>query len=135
MIRVLLVEDDHRVMEVLEWMFASARTVKVVGTARSYHSALRFIKSHPIDLATIDVHLGSYNGMDLCRLLRRTQPQVYIAVCSSDSTLENRQIAGSLGVQSFLAKPVDKEDVLELISDYTRWRERHLFLSAGHLKP
>lgn len=118
MVRVLLVDDMPDILEVLELMFSFQPDVEIVGTARNNDEALAILKHKTVDIISIDIYMGSYNGFDLCRAIRRSMPNVFITMCSSEGSPANRRLALSLGAHFFLEKPIRLEDVQSLVSAY-----------------
>lgn len=126
MVRILLVDDIPDALEVLEMIFAVNPNVEIVGTARNNDEALEVLKHTVVDLISIDIYMGMYNGFDLCRTVRRKMPQIFITMCSSEGSLENRRFASSLGAHFFLEKPVSIKNVSDLIDSYQQWSVRTL---------
>jgi CheY-like chemotaxis protein len=129
-VRVLLVDDSREVLEVLELVYSFHPSIAVVGTALNNVEALDFLKHNLVDVISIDINMGKYNGFDLCRTVRRTMPHVFITMCSAVASDENQRIAQSLGAHYFLQKPVGIDDIQQLIDAYYAWRNKHRLVSA-----
>ncbi|MCL6446370.1 MAG: response regulator [Alicyclobacillus sp.] len=121
MIRALLVDDSPEILEVLRMMCQATGEIEVVATARNNQEAMAALEHIDIDLISIDILMGSFNGLDLCRSVRRRSPDVFITICSAESSEDNRRLAASCGAQHFLDKPVRMEALNELIGAYRVW--------------
>ncbi|MCL6442299.1 MAG: response regulator [Alicyclobacillus sp.] len=121
MVRVILVDDAPELLEVLKWMYSLHPDVQVVGTARNNDEALELLKRIEVDIISIDIYMGKYNGFDLCRSVRKMMSHIFVTMCSSEGSGENKRIADSLGAHYFLKKPVQPQHIQELIDTYLRW--------------
>jgi CheY-like chemotaxis protein len=82
-----------------------------VGTARDGWEALRAIKSHPWDLAIVDLDLPpvmdlALTGWDLVRILRAYDGRVAVLVVSAEEGPAVREKLVELRVNGFLGKPI-----------------------------
>lgn len=109
--KVLAIEDQPgaalQLMAVLQALGHEAEHVKGSGEAwrRLTLGGYRAIVS--------DWRLPGLDGLDLCRMIReRGGDYVYFILISSNRvTKENRQLALAAGVDDFLAKPVDADEL------------------------
>lgn len=122
MISVLLVDDMPELLEVLEMMLIRNPEVHVVGKARNINQADDILQNHTVDLISIDIHMGEYNGFDLCRTVHSTLPHTFITMCSGDGTEENKKFALSCGAHYFLQKPIGLDGIEQLFSEYYQWK-------------
>jgi DNA-binding response OmpR family regulator len=102
-IRVLLVEDDRDIAEPLAR--ALVREGYEVSEAGDGFDALDAVQRAPPDLIILDIGLPGLNGLDVCRHVRETRPEVPILMLTArDGELET--IAGlDAGADDYVTKP------------------------------
>ncbi|MBO0702493.1 MAG: response regulator [Candidatus Dormibacteraeota bacterium] len=111
MSRILLVEDDEAISELLCLNLEAAG--HDVLTARDGVSGLRAARTGGPDVMLLDVMLPRMNGIDVCRKVRRSDPTPIIML-----TAREERIAAALeaGADACLTKPFSMRDVLARIS-------------------
>jgi DNA-binding NtrC family response regulator len=108
-IRVLIVEDDPRVREML---------VRVVQTA-GFHAlavwsgeeAVRHIEKQAFDIAILDYHLPRIDGLTTLRKLRQSVPNLQGIVLTGYANLDVAKQAIHLDVVEFLTKPCQRGEL------------------------
>jgi len=105
MIRILLVEDDESIMEML------ANSLSAMGDYRIFQapngkSALNFREE--FDLILLDVMLPDVNGIELCSLLRKKHscPIIFISCLDDRSTITEALFQGG---DDYVVKPIDSQ--------------------------
>lgn len=125
--KVLTVEDDSIARAVLDG------TLRALGhepvNTESGVQAWEFMQALPVRVVVSDWMMDGIDGLELCRLIRgrKNRDYVYFILLSSlSATHENRQQALAAGVDDFLTKPVNQEElwmrlhVAERILGFTR---------------
>src|SRR5262245_40292341 len=101
---VLLVDDDRSLCELL-----CARLNQHGVPTRSFGSAeeaLALTEDHEFDAVVTDLSMAGMDGIDLCRLLSATRPDVPVIVMTAHGTLETAIAAIRAGAYDFITKPV-----------------------------
>jgi CheY-like chemotaxis protein len=109
--RILVAEDNEESLELLR-EFLEGLDYSVAG-ATDGNRALDMGSSGRCDLMIMDVHMPLYEGTEVLRMLRaghRVRPVKVIAL-TADLEPETRQELESAGVDGFLSKPVDLEQL------------------------
>ena len=115
-LKVLVAEDNRINQQVIERMLSSAgHTVTLVGDGEQALQALEFGE---FDIVLMDVNMPVMNGLDAVKLHRfatggRDSPP-FIAL-TADATDETRRQCEEAGIAAHLTKPVDMEQLLEVI--------------------
>ncbi len=111
--KVLTVEDDAIVQHVLRGILTAAG--HEVLPARDGDEALRLFQDQPVDLVISAWQLpGGLDGIELCEALRafRIPRYVYFILVTADSiTSSSYGAAVARGVDDFLPKPLDREQI------------------------
>jgi two-component system phosphate regulon response regulator PhoB len=109
---VLVVDDDPRVLELLEIAFES-HGFKVVKAADGDAAIHRIAAERP-DLMVMDVRLPKKSGIEVLEILRRdpTDAQMPVIVISGTSDTDARLRAFTSGADDFVAKPFSPKELI-----------------------
>jgi DNA-binding response OmpR family regulator len=112
---ILVIDDDPWTREALVSILR--RAGYQVATVDDFDGGLDAGRyPHPYQVAVVDYHLPTRNGLEVARQLRELQPDCRIVLISS----ELPQLAEMAGqdpvVDRFLAKPFSKDAILEVIA-------------------
>ena len=109
--RILVVDDDKRVLELLEIAFSN-QGFRVL-MASDGEEAIRHAAHEKPDLIVLDVRLPRRSGLDVCELLRRDAPDgVPIVMVSAAVETETRLQAFARGADDFLPKPFSPKELV-----------------------
>jgi len=109
-IKVLLVEDDLNLGFLLnEFLEENNYEVKL---CRDGESAFRSWNSSKFDFCILDVMLPKMDGYTLTRLIRENNKMVPILLLTAKSLKEDKIQGFRLGVDDYLTKPFDEEELL-----------------------
>lgn len=112
-LRILAVEDEEMVRQVLEGMLRDSYDVDM---AECGENALELMKNNQYDLALIDIALpGRLNGLDLACRLRKNSPSTRIIFLTGLSLPPERQEAVMELGDDLLQKPFTLEDIEEAV--------------------
>ncbi len=124
--RVLLIEDDERLLETL------ASSLRVAGYAVDASSdgieGLYLGEEFPIDLAIIDLGLPEMPGLDVIRELRSRGRDFPILVLTARSEWQDKVAGLEAGADDYLTKPFHIEELMARINALMR-------RSGGHARP
>lgn len=122
--RVLIVEDDRRLRELLATSIADMGLTPTA--AASAESALRLIRAgEPFAIALVDLNLPGMDGLDLCEHLRQTTPPAELIILTGFGDLNAARRAIRLEVVDFLTKPCGMDELERaLLQARTRWLDR-----------
>lgn len=101
--RVLIVDDDRRVREMLLDAVADMG-FEVSGVANA-EAAIKSIAQEEPDIAILDLNLPGMGGLDLFEQMRQRCPMVQVIILSGYGDLEAAKRAIRLDVVDFLGKP------------------------------
>jgi two-component system, NarL family, response regulator DevR len=112
-VRVFLLDDHEIVRRGLTELIRTAPDLEVVGEAGSAADALRRIPAARPDVALLDVRLADGNGIDVCREIRSSHPEVKCLMLTSfddDEALFSAVMAGASG---YLLKQIRETDIID----------------------
>ncbi len=112
--RVLIVDDNGVVQDILRQFFETRYTVEVAANASQ---ALGLIVRQTPDVVLLDVKMPGLDGLSLLKSLRQTGVAVPIFVMTGYDSLQVAQDALNSGANAYLPKPFDLLHLDRLIAD------------------
>jgi len=113
MARILIVDDDLSLREVLEIALEKARYT--VRCAADTASAWRILESEGADLALIDLRLGTESGLDLLRRIHEAGLNIPTVMITAYADPQSAVEAIKLGARDYIPKPFDLDEMLLLV--------------------
>ena len=114
-VNVLLV-DDHPVVRLgIRQMLVNEPSLAVCGEADTMEAALHACRTLDVDLAIVDLSLGSASGLELIKQLHEEHPNLLILVLSMHDETLFAQRALRAGARGYLQKQEAIDGLLEAI--------------------
>src|SRR6202158_2732877 len=115
--RVLVVEDDEGIREMLKYNLATAGFS--VQEASDGAAGLRTARTAKPDLILLDLMLPGMSGFDFCRALRKSSRVPIIMITAKDAEVD--KIVGlELGADDYITKPFSVREVLARVNAVLR---------------
>lgn len=108
--RILLVEDEERLMEVVT-LNLELEGYDVVPAVNGKQAMERFHEG-PFDLILLDVMLPHMDGFSVCRSIRLENRKVPILFLTAKNSAQDRVMGLKIGGDDYLVKPFDLEELL-----------------------
>lgn len=125
MFRFFLAEDDASQRSALRRsLLWAAHGFSCIGEAADGELAIPALRSDPPDLLVTDLHMPFLDGLELCRQVRQELPGTKLLLLSGSATQGELQSALALGVDGYLAKPVDPEQLTQILQRIRTQLER-----------
>jgi two-component system phosphate regulon response regulator PhoB len=121
--RILIVEDEQSIAEVLEYNLAKEGFV--VDLDFRGDTALESIRSNPPDLILLDLMLPGLDGLEICRLIKR-DPQtasIPLVILTAKGEEVDRIVGLELGADDYIPKPFSPREVVLRIKAVLRRSE------------
>jgi DNA-binding response OmpR family regulator len=109
MMKILLVDDERRIIEVLEAYLE--REGYEIHTADNGIDALKKVKTVNPDLIVLDLMLPDISGEEVCRLVRK-ESEVPILMLTAKSTEDDRIKGIVMGADDYVTKPFSPREVV-----------------------
>lgn len=119
--KVLVVEDDPRISDVLE--YALKTEGYEVQTAQRGREAIELAKSSSPSLIVLDVGLPDIDGFEVCRVVR-TFSDVPVIFLTSRSDEIDRVVGLEIGGDDYVVKPFSPRELLARIKAIRRRNDR-----------
>jgi two-component system response regulator RegX3 len=116
--RILVVEDEHRLREgLVDLLSAADHDVTAVGDGRT---AVETGISETFDLVLLDLMLPQMDGIEVCRRLRQSRPSLPILMLTARGS-EDEKVAGfAAGADDYVTKPFGVRELLARIEVFAR---------------
>lgn len=108
--RILIVDDDDEIRELLEFDIASSGYF--VDTAKDGLEGLNKALNNTYDLVLLDVMMPKMNGFEVCKNIRQAKLAVPILMLTAKGTIDDKTIGFDSGADDYLVKPFDIQEVL-----------------------
>lgn len=122
--RVLIVDDEKEIREVLSDLLNSSYDCVTVASAED---ALAALEDGDYDLVISDIMMGGMSGLELIPRVRAVAPEVVVIMISGVQTIESAIAALRAGSFDYIMKPFDIRHVEAAVS---RALEHHRLLEA-----
>lgn len=118
-IKLALVDDDQLVVQLLSDLFSIQNDFEVLITANGGKAFLETLhqKKEAIDIVVLDLKMRDGDGIFTIGELKKEFPKLKVVVLSSHA---GKQFTGhmiKLGVNAFLPKELDKEELLAILKE------------------
>lgn len=112
---VLIVDDEESLLLTIQAGFDSYKDSFEVVTARNGKEAVAVLESLPISLVVTDIKMPEMDGFELLGYLKNDFPQIPVIVMTAFGTPEIETRLSQTGMIRMLEKPVDFEELTQLI--------------------
>ena len=116
MLRLLIADDEELVRRGLSVLIQrEAPEIDLVGAAVNGEDALAIVARTNPDVVLTDIRMPGVDGLQLIEALRAENPDLCFVILSGYDEFEFARRALSLGVEEYLLKPVDADELLALL--------------------
>jgi signal transduction histidine kinase len=117
---ILVVDDEPANRRLLRACLQGTYTVHDVDGASA---ALELLARTPIDLVLLDVMMPGMGGLELCREIKRTQPEYLpVILVTGFGRQQDRNAGLQAGADDFVTKPFDRHELLLRVRTFVRLR-------------
>jgi PAS domain S-box-containing protein len=115
---ILVVEDEE-----INWLYIHEILKSQAELLHAVNGvvALDIISKNPdIDLVLMDIKLPDINGLELTRMIKSLNKNLPVVAQTAYALAGDREKAFNAGCVEYLTKPVRRDDLLNLVSDFSR---------------
>lgn len=116
MLKLLIVDDEYYTCEgikrAINW---EKYNVEIAGVASDGRAAIEIVENSHIDIIITDIKMRGMNGLDMSETLRKNGYTGQIIIMSGYQYFEYAQRAIESNVKRYLVKPIDFEELEEVI--------------------
>ncbi|MGD0175682.1 MAG: response regulator [Candidatus Bathyarchaeia archaeon] len=114
--RILVIDDEESIRRTVSMTLQ--RAGYVVDTAENGKQAIEKAKANFYNLALIDIRLPDIEGTELLTALKETTPKMVKIILTGYPALQNAVKAINKGVDYYLIKPVNTDELLRVIKEH-----------------
>jgi len=116
--QVLIIDDEPDIRELLE--LTLGRMNLETRAAANLEEARNLLANYDFDLCLTDMRLPDGNGIDMVRHIQDVHPEMPVAVITAYGNMETAVTALKAGAFDFIAKPVDLDDLRNIVRSALR---------------
>jgi CheY-like chemotaxis protein len=109
--RILIIDDDARVLFVLHAALRKLGSQHEIATARNGREALEKMSEAPFDLVITDLKMPGLDGVELTGRIRASNPTTAVIWITAYSCKGLESDAARLGVNDCLEKPLEPTEI------------------------
>ena len=126
---LLVVDDEEGPRTSLKVVFKNEYEVLV---ASNGEDALKFARTHKVDIAILDILMHGMSGVELLRELKSLDEDIEVIMLTAYETLETARQALRLGAREYLNKPFDIAALRSAARNALAKRRANLELKSAH---
>jgi two-component system response regulator GlrR len=115
--KIMLVDDDHGFLRLLSMRLGAEGFL--VETASSGRECLSKLESFLPDVMISDLRMDNMDGMELYGRVQKQMPYLPVIMITAHGSIPEAVAATQQGVFSFLPKPIDRQQLFDLIQQAT----------------
>jgi len=116
--RILVVDDDRTIGEMLKFMLGSMGYLPVISNRpeQTTHNVV----SGAVDLVILDQFMFGASGMEVCRELRKNEATANVPILMMSAQTEVKKKCLGAGASDFISKPFEMDALLSKIEAMLR---------------
>ena len=118
---LLVVDDDPALCSLV--VDGLGREGFAVRSSIAAQEALDVITAGGVDIALVDINMPGMNGLELCRRILDSRPEIVVIVISAFGSLETAVAAIRAGAYDFVTKPFEIEQLVVAVERARQHRE------------
>ena len=130
MYRVIIVDDEpvirRGLRETIEW---DALGLEVAGEAADGAEALKLIREIRPEILITDIRMPEMDGIELIREVKKLELNIKITILSGYSDYDYLKAAIRLGVDNYLLKPIDNDELISNLKNAVSEIEKEAAIS------
>lgn len=79
-------------------------------------AALGHVRTHPVEVAILDIRLKKKSGVDMLAELKQVSPHIQVIMLTGYPTLETARQSKEWGAFDYCIKPIDKKELEEKVA-------------------
>ncbi|BAZ13674.1 two-component response regulator [Calothrix sp. NIES-4071] len=111
-IKILLVEDDELFRLGLRIRLQQEENIEIVAEATDGETAIELVDSCQLDVVLLDIGLPGIGGVETCRIIKQSHPQLPILILTSYSEPSLLTQIIEAGAQGYCLKGIGSEKLL-----------------------
>ena len=110
MFEILVIDDDKNTRRLMNAILLGAGYKPVL--AEDGEKALEIYNTHHVDMVIADIMMPNLDGYEFTKILRKSNQDIPIIMVSAKELPDDRKKGFKAGIDDYLVKPVDEEELL-----------------------
>lgn len=112
MYRVLIADDEPFILDGLKYVINwEEHGLEITSTVKNGIEALEVLENIRIDILITDIRMPKMDGLDLIREIRQRAINTKVVIMSGYTEFEYAREAARLGIENYILKPVQEEEL------------------------
>lgn len=116
MIKALLIDDEKHCIFTLEYILDTFENIEVVATTQDSTTAKALIEKYQPDIVFLDIEMPKMNGFDVINQFESIPFKVVFTTAYDQYAIK----ALKINALDYLLKPIDEDDILQVIEKYQK---------------
>jgi len=113
----VLVADDHQLMiDGIKTVLQDVPEIQITEEAHNGLEVLSRVKHNPVDVVLLDINMPQMDGLDCCKILTKTYPEVKVVVLSQFSEKRFVKKMIKYGASGYVLKDTSKDELITAIT-------------------
>jgi CheY-like chemotaxis protein len=113
---VMIVEDDAATRRLYRFLLSNSGYTVI--EAEDGATALERLQAEPCEVIITDMNMPRMGGIDMVRTLRQTNSAIHVIMVTAFGTPDTEKNAFRAGVNEYLTKPFDFEDLERRVQEF-----------------
>ena len=119
-LRIVLVDDDESIAELLRANFELDERFELVGSARDGLEGIRLVQAENPDAVLMDLNMPVLGGLDATRRILEANPTACVIAFTASDVPAEHAAARQAGAAGVLRKPFDPAAFLDAFEEHAR---------------
>lgn len=120
MIKLLLVDDQILLLDLMEQMLKDSEEIEVVARVEEGSEAVRLAGEYRPDVILMDLIMPGMGGIEATKLIKAANPGIKILILTTSTETEDISEALSAGADGYILKSMNRKDLLLSIAGVYR---------------
>lgn len=115
MIKVLIVDDQQLLLDLLGHMLENTDEIQVVARGRDGNQAVALTEEHEPDVILMDIRMPHCDGIDATKRIKEHHKDIKILILTSSSNDQDVHKALSSGADGYVLKTIGEDELIAVI--------------------
>lgn len=114
-VKIIIADDHNLFIDGLRMLLKDESWVEIIDIANNGKELLSLLSKSAADIVLLDINMPQLNGLDAAGHIKRTYPRIKLIILSTYNEDHLIERAKQTGVNGYLLKNCNKEELLETI--------------------
>ncbi len=115
MIKVLIIDDQQLLLDLMSHLLEKSEEIDVVASGRDGNQAIGLAEKHHPDVILMDIHMPDCDGIEATKKIKAHNKDIKILILTSSSEDEDVHKALSNGADGYVLKTIGEQELVAVI--------------------